>query len=98
MGVDIDQWRQRIGMFKQPWKSVYRLDTLMLGRMSLFISVLLFTLLAAQCVEMNPGPGPHQPQATNKGGPDCSDRSRGRGTPQYDRSQRTLRSSRVAQG
>ena len=64
--------------------------------MSLFIRLLLFTLLVAQCAETNPGPNPHQGTGTGKGTPNRP--GRGRGTPQYDNSQRTLRSSTSSVG
>ena len=64
--------------------------------MSLFRILLLFALLAVQCVETNPGPNPHQGTGTGKG---TSERSgRGRGTPEYDNGQRTLRSSTSSVG
>ena len=53
MGIDITQWRQRIGLNSQPLRSISRLDTLKIGSISLFIRVLLFLLLATQCVETN---------------------------------------------
>ena len=91
MGIGIDQWKQRIGLFSQPNKQKLRLDTSCISGISLYIRIALFLLLAAQCIEMNPGPGG---SGTNKGGANGS--GRGRATPTYDSnrsSQRILRSS-----
>ena len=91
MGIDIVQWRMRIGLNSQPVRSISHLDTLKIGKPSLFIRVLLFLLLAAQCVEINPGPL-HGTGANRGGG---NDRGRGRGTSSYDNegNQRRLRSN-----
>ena len=56
MGVDINTWRGRIGCFSQPVKVKEHLQKLKLKHVMLCIRIVLFALLAAQCVETNPGP------------------------------------------
>lgn len=58
MGIDTVLWRARIGAFTQPVKRRSFYPVLVIGNVSLGIRVLLFLLLAMQCVELNPGPGP----------------------------------------
>ena len=56
MGIDVDTWRGMIGSFSQPVKVKKHLQTLKLNNVMLCIRIVLFALLAAQCVEKNPGP------------------------------------------
>ena len=57
MGVDISQWRARIGCFSQPAKTVVHMQVLRIGNVSFAIRALLLLLLVVQGVESNPGPG-----------------------------------------
>lgn len=57
MGICTEMWRARIGVFCQPRKSPGdKIQTLKPKCMGLCIRVALFLLLAAQCIETNPGP------------------------------------------
>ena len=56
MGIDVRQWRARIGCFSQPIKTANPMKTLRLRHVSLAIRALLFLLLVVQGLESNPGP------------------------------------------
>ena len=66
MGINIASWRQRIGCFSQPIKSICHIQTLIIKHVSVAARMLLFLLLVVHGVEANPGP-------------DC-DRGRGKGS------------------
>ena len=60
MGVSIEEWRTRIGQFSMPRMRDHSLRQDCPNRvtqtMSLSLRIVLFLLLAAECIEMNPGP------------------------------------------
>ena len=74
MGIDISQWRARIGCFTQPLKIKLHIQTIKVKNVSFVIRLLLFLLLVVQGIEMNPGPGPGPNDARGRGQP------RGRGS------------------
>ena len=57
MGIDIYQWRARIGCFSQPVKKTIHMLTLRIKHVTIAIRILLSLLLVVQGVESNPGPG-----------------------------------------
>ena len=56
MGDDLDTYRCRIGTFSQPCRCRSGAESLHVYRISMFIRIVLFFLLAIYCVETNPGP------------------------------------------
>lgn len=57
MGINIELWRVRIGSFSQPGNhKLPKLQTLKSKHAGLYIRLVLFLLLAAQCIETIPGP------------------------------------------
>lgn len=100
--MDIGLWRARIGTFTQPFKRRLITPVLVIGNVSLGIRVLLFLLLAMQCVETNPGPGPGSRSSRGQGArgvssgyspTNSSSRGRGAGNSSVSNEQRNLRSS-----
>ena len=58
MGIDICQWRCRIGCFSQPVRVKSHIQTLKITSVSIAIRIVLFLLLVVYGIEANPGPGP----------------------------------------
>ena len=74
MGIDISQWRARIGCFTQPLKIKLHIQTIKVKNVLFVIRLLLFLLLVVQGIETNPGPGLGPNDARGRGQP------RGRGS------------------
>lgn len=79
MGINIEQWRCRIGTFSQPIRCKVATPTLKLKYVSLSIRILLFFMLVVEGVEANPGPGSTSSERGERASSIHSDRGRGRG-------------------
>ena len=80
MGVDLCLWRARIGTFSQPFKSKISIAKLNLYHVGLCLRILLFAILAAQCVERNPGPRGQYTRSSTRNGSSVSNESAERQT------------------
>lgn len=81
MGIDINQWRARIGCFSQPVKKFIHIQTLKIKHVSFALRLVLFLLLVVQGIESNPGPRPGRNSGVRGRG---SNRSRGYNVPEED--------------
>lgn len=82
MGIDINQWRARIGCFSQPVKKCVHIQTLKIKHISFALRLVLFLLLVVQGIESNPGPP--RPGRNSGARGRGSNRSRGYNVPEED--------------
>lgn len=80
MGISLQQWRAKIGTFIQPNKSRVSTKTLELKYVSLCIRTVLFYLLIAEGIEVNPGPPTRRGTQGSRGGARGTGSPRGRGS------------------
>ena len=81
MGIDICQWRARIGCFSQLVKKCIHIQTLKIKHVSFALRLVLFLLLVVQGIESNPGPRPGRNSGARGRG---TNRSRGYNVPEED--------------